>query len=898
VEDTAAMSEERERLRSAGAAWRRWGPYLAERAWGTVREDYSAEGTAWTYFPHDHARSRAYRWSEDGLAGISDDQQRLCFAVALWNGQDAILKERLFGLAGPQGNHGEDVKEYYFYLDSTPTHSWMRMLYKYPQAAFPYERLVQENTRRGRNDPEFELIDTGVFDGNRYFDVFVEYAKAAPDDILVRIRAVNHGPEAATLHCLPTLWFRNTWSWGRDDRRPLLVERVLPGGAAARHAIHSRHPTLGEHVLYAEDADEVLFTNNETNTGRLWGVVPAPPAVKDAFHEYVVRGNSAALAADRAGTKAAVRYLRSIPGAGAATIRLRLAAVSPSAASPRDALADFDTIMDRRRQEADEFYAELGAWAGPSPAPEVADRLRIQRQALGSLLWSKQFFHYDLKHWLDGDPAQPAPPAARRRGRNREWVHLNLGDVMSMPDTWEYPWFASWDLAFHCVALTLVDPDFAKEQLVLVGQARCAHPNGQIPAYEWDFGDVNPPVLAWAAWRVYQIDREASGRADRAFLQRIFHKQLLYFTWWVNRKDAEGRNIFQGGFLGLDNIEVFDRSAPLPTGGYIEQSDGTTWMSAFCLNMMAIALELAREDPVYEDIAIKFFEHFLYIAAAMAGLDGEGVSLWDEADGLFYDVLRTPDGARVPLRVQSMVGLIPLFAVETIEPDVLAVLPGFERRLGWFLEHRPDLAQLVSRWHVPGAGDRRMVALVRGHRMKQLLRRALDPGCFLSDGGLRSVSKYHAAHPYVLRVRDQEFVVAYEPAESRSGVFGGNSNWRGPVWFPLNYLIVEGIRKFHHYYGNDFRVECPTGSGQYRTLGDVAGELSRRLIGLFERGADGRRPSLGPSELFQRDPEWRDHLRFHEFFHGDTGAGLGASQQTGWTALVAVLIHELGRGAR
>ncbi|HVQ73900.1 MAG TPA: glucosidase [Candidatus Binatia bacterium] len=892
------MSRERQRLR-AGGDWRKWGPYLAERAWGTVREDYSADGRAWSYFPHDHARSRTYRWSEDGLAGISDEQQRLCFALALWNGRDSILKERLFGLAGPEGNHGEDVKEYYFYLDSTPTHSWMRMLYKYPHAAFPYQRLVEEAARRGRHDPEFELVDTGVFDENRYFDVVVDYAKAAPDDILIRIQVVNRGPEPATLHCLPTLWFRNTWRWGRDARLPVLVESELPPAAGARHAIHARHAILGEYMLYGEGADEVLFTSNESNAARLWGTAPATPAVKDAFHDYIVHGQRAALTADRAGTKAALSYVRLVPGGETVTIRLRLAALPAGATPlPRDPLADFDAVMAQRQQEADEFYAELQAWAGPSPDPAVADRLAIQRQALGSLLWSKQFFHYDLKHWLDGDPGQPPPPAARRQGRNHEWIHLNLGDVISMPDTWEYPWFAAWDLAFHCVALALVDAEFAKAQLVLMGTARCAHPNGQVPAYEWNFGDVNPPVLAWAAWRVYQIDREMNGRPDRAFLERVFHKQLLYFTWWVNRKDAEGRNIFEGGFLGLDNIEVFDRSAPLPTGGYIEQSDGTSWMSAFCLNMMTIALELAIQDPVYEDIAIKFFEHFLYIAAAMAGVEGDAVSLWDESDGLFYDVLRLPGGARVPLRVQSMVGLLPLFAVETIEPDVLTGLPDFEQRMGWFFTHRPDLAGLVSRWHVPGAGDRRMVALVRGHRMKQLLKRALDPAAFLSDYGLRSLSKYHREHPYVLRVHGEEFAVGYEPGESQTRLFGGNSNWRGPVWFPLNYLIVEGLRKFHHYYGDEFKVECPTGSGQYRTLAEIALDISCRLIALFARGADGRRPALGATELFQRDPEWRDRLRFHEFFHGDTGAGLGASQQTGWTALVAVLIQEHGRSAR
>ncbi|MCI0547092.1 MAG: glucosidase [Candidatus Rokubacteria bacterium] len=893
------MSTEDERLAADGAAWRRWGPYLSERAWGTVREDYSADGTAWTYFPHDHARSRAYRWSEDGLAGISDDQQRLCFAWALWNGRDPILKERLFGLSGPEGNHGEDVKEYYFYLDATPTYSWMQMLYKYPQAAFPYAELVEENRRRGRHDPELELIDTGVFDGSRYFDVLVEYAKATPGDILIRLSASNRGPAPAALHCLPTLWFRNTWSWGDVGPRPALVESQISDGPGGRHrAVHARHPTLGDHVLSCPGADELLFTENETNATRLWKVPSASAAVKDAFHEAVIHCRRDALATDRGGTKAAARYVRMIAPGATETLRLRLTRIAPGAPATADPLAGFDATMTLRRQEADEFYAARQCWAAPHPDPATLDRMLIQRRALASLLWSRQFYQYEVKRWLDGDPGQPTPPAARRRGRNHAWTHLNLADVISMPDKWEYPWFAAWDHAFHAVALARVDPEFAKQQLLLLGAARCAHPNGQIPAYEWALGDVNPPVLAWAAWRVYRMDRARNRHGDRAFLERVFHKQLLFFTWWVNRKDQDGRNIFEGGFLGLDNIEVFDRSAPLPTGGYIEQSDGTSWMSMFCLDMMQIALELAREDSVYEDIAVKFFEHFLYIAAAMAGLVDNGISLWDETDGFFYDVLRLPDGRRVPLRAQSMVGLIPLFAVVTIEPETLEALPCFGERLEWFLAHRPDLAGLVSRWHVPGTGDRRLVALVRGHRMKLLLRRALDPAAFLSDGGVRSLSKRHAAEPFVLDALGQQFVVGYEPAESQSGAFGGNSNWRGPVWFPLNYLLIEALRRFHHYYGDDFRVECPTGSGHYLTLAEIADELSRRLIGLFARNAAGQRPVLGAPEVFQRDPEWRDHLRFHEYFHGDTGAGLGAGQQTGWTALVALLIEAQGRPTR
>jgi mannosylglycerate hydrolase MGH1-like protein len=887
------MTAEQERLRTAGDSWRKWGPYLSERAWGTVREDYSPSGTAWDYFPHEHARSRVYRWNEDGLAGLCDDTQHLCFALALWNERDPILKERLFGLTGPEGNHGEDVKEYYFYLDSTPTHSYMRMLYKYPQTEFPYARLVDENRRRSKEDLEFELIDTGVFDSDRYFEVFVEYAKASPDDILVRISAVNRGPDPAALHLLPTLWFRNTWSWGRDDRRPALtVNRRGAAPSVQTRTIRAEHHTLGAYELVCEAADEILLTNNETNSARLFGVPNASPHVKDAFNEFVVQGNREALSQEAAGTKAAAHYRRTVGAGETVTIRLRLSTCAGTKQRSRDAFADFDALFAQRQSEAEAFYDAL------QPVGLDDDARVIQRQAFAGMLWSKQFYHYDVEQWLDGDPAQPPPPPERRNGRNHAWTHLNNQEVLSMPDKWEYPWFAAWDLAFHCIPLALLDPEFAKQQLILFGREWYQHPNGQKPAYEWAFGDVNPPVLAWAAWRVYKIDQHRSGRSDLSFLERVFQKQMLYFTWWVNRKDTAGNNVFQGGFLGLDNIGVFDRSAPLPTGGYIEQSDGTSWMGMFCLNMMTMSLELARYNPVYEDIATKFFEHFLYIAGAMNNIGGMGISLWDNDDEFFYDVLSLPGGSRRPLKVRSMVGLIPLFAVETIEPAMLDALPGFKQRLEWFLDHRPHLAGLVSRWHEAGLGERRLVALVRGHRMKCLLRRALDTAEFLSDYGIRALSKHHEQEPYVLRADGNEYVVRYEPAESRSGLFGGNSNWRGPVWFPLNYLIIESLQKFHHYYGDDFKVECPTGSGQYRTLNGVADELSQRLIRLFLRDAHGRRPVFGGQEKFQLDPHWRNYVPFYEYFHGDIGAGIGASHQTGWTGTVAKLIQQQAESLR
>ncbi|MBK8004948.1 MAG: glucosidase [Gemmatimonadetes bacterium] len=872
------MSAEQERLeqqRKGTADWRRWGPYLAERQWGTVREDYSADGAAWHYFPHDHAQSRAYRWGEDGLAGVSDAQQRLCLSLALWNGQDPILKERLFGLTNAEGNHGEDVKELYYYLDATPSHAYLKMLYKYPQRAFPYEALVRENARRGVGEPEFELLDTGVLDDDRYFDVEVEYAKASADDLVVRITAHNRGPEAAELHLLPQLWFRNTWSWQAEAERPSL--------RADNGAVLVQHPTLGAYRWAPEGAVELLFTDNETNAPRLYGAEPDARRYKDAFHERVIHGNRDALRADRMGTKAAAWYRATIAAGGSYAVTVRL---SPGhEAPPRSRPADARALLELRRQEADQFYAELQAGI-----PDADARL-VQRQALAGMLWSKQFFHYDVPAWLEGDPAQPAPPGGRKHGRNREWRHLNNADIISMPDTWEYPWYAAWDLAFHCIPLALVDPEFAKEQLVLLTREWYMHPNGQLPAYEWAFGDVNPPVHAWATWRVFQMDRKRRGGAgDLAFLERVFHKLMLNFTWWVNRKDAQGRNVFQGGFLGLDNIGVFDRSAPLPTGGHINQADGTAWMGMYSLNLMRIALELARHNRVYEDIATKFFEHFLHIAEAMTNLGGDGVALWDEQDQFYYDVLNTPDDRLIPLRVRSMVGLIPLFAVETIEESLLEELPEFARRLRWFLDYRPELAALVSRWGEPGMGERRLLSLLRGHRMKKLLQRMLDETEFLSPYGIRALSKHHEATPYVFDVMGMPLTVRYQPGESDSGLFGGNSNWRGPIWFPVNYLLIESLQKFHHYYSDDFRVECPTGSGRHLTLAEVADELSRRLAGIFLRDGEGRRAVFGANEKLQRDPHFRDLVLFHEYFHGDSGRGVGASHQTGWTGLIAKLL--------
>jgi hypothetical protein len=885
------MEEDKRLDEPAAHGWKQWGPYLSERQWGTVREDYSPGGTAWDSFSHDAARSRAYRWGEDGLFGLSDDQQILCFSPALWNGHDPILKERLFGLTNSEGNHGEDVKECYYYLDATPTHSYLKALYKYPQRPYPYTQLVDENRRRGKDDPEFELIDTGAFDDGRYFDVVTEYAKRSPSDIFIRITVHNRGPESAVAHVLPQLWFRNTWAWAPQASRPEL--------ALEDDVLVARSAELGEYRLYRACPPERearrrngdapwLFTDNDTNTRRLFGQTAAAGHFKDAFHELVVDGNRGAINPEGRGTKAAAHYQFDIPAGSHAIIRLRL---SPGVHA--DPFAGFDELIEQRRAEADRFYGRLQSGLSD-------DQRLVQRQALAGMIWSKQFFYYDVPQWLEGDPGQPGPPQERRRGRNHEWAHLNNADIISMPDKWEYPWYAAWDLAFHTISLALVDPDFAKRQLVLLTREWYMHPNGQLPAYEWAFGDVNPPVHGWATWRVFQMDRKRrrltrpDDPGDLEFLERVFHKLMLNFTWWVNRKDAEGRNVFQGGFLGLDNIGVFDRSAPLPTGGYINQSDGTSWMAMYCLNLMRIALELAQHNHVYEDIATKFFEHFLHIAEAMTKI-GDGMGLWSEEDGFFYDVLNLPDGQTLPLKVRSMVGLIPLFAVETLDPELYEKLPGFAERLDWFLNYRPDLAALVSRWNEPGTGERRLLSLLRGSRMKKLLRRMLDETEFLSDYGIRALSRHHEAHPYMLDWGGQRFSVSYQPGESTSGLFGGNSNWRGPIWMPVNFLIIESLQKFHHYYGDDFKVECPAGSGRYHTIGEVAAELATRLSRLFLRDETGRRPVFGDNVRLQTDPHFRDYVLFHEYFHGDTGRGVGASHQTGWTGLVAKLLQGASR---
>jgi hypothetical protein len=856
-----------------GTHWRRWGPYLSERQWGTVREDYSEYGNAWEYFSHDHARSRAYRWGEDGIGGFGDDRLLLCLGLGLWNGRDPILKERLFGLTNSEGNHGEDVKELYYYLDGTPTHSYMRMLYKYPQAAFPYERLVEENRRRGRTEPEFELIDTGVFSDNRYFDVEIEYAKADVDDILLQLTVHNRAAEAADLHVLPQLWARNTWSWQPDSMRPQLVAR-------GDDSISVDHPDLAHLQLCCEGRPEFLFCENETNIRRLWGMDAPGHYFKDGVNDYVVLGDSHAVNPERRGTKVAAHYRLSLAPNGRARIRARLTLDEAAGG-----LGNFDTALEQRRAEADEFYAAL--------QEDISDpdaRL-VQRQAIAGLLWTKQFFYIDIPEWLHGDPLQPPPPSSRLHGRNADWPHLNNADVVMVPDKWEYPWYAAWDLAFQAVAVALVDPRFAKSQLLLLTRDWYMHPNGQLPAYEWAFGDVNPPVHAWAAWRVYEIDRDhRGGKGDRDFLERVFHKLMLNFTWWVNRKDVEGRNVFQGGFLGMDNIGIFDRSAPLPTGGYINQSDGTAWMAMYTLNLMRIALELAIGDHVYEDIASKFFEHFLYIAEAMTNIGGDGIGLWDDQDEFYYDVLHLPNGERIPMRVRSLVGLIPLFAVEVLDSSALQKMPKFNARTRWFLEHRPNLARLVSRWH-DANGDRHLLSLLRGHRMKRLLNRMLDETLFLSDFGVRSLSKTHGEHPYVFEHEGTRLSVNYVPGDSATAVFGGNSNWRGPIWMPVNFLIIESLYRFHSYYGDDFRVECPVGSGKMLHLGEVAVDLSRRLCNIFLRGPDGRRPIFGNSPIEQKDPHFRDNVLFYEFFHGETGRGLGASHQTGWTALIALLLR-------
>ncbi|MBD2515927.1 glucosidase [Nostoc sp. FACHB-973] len=863
------------------AHWRRWGPYLSDRQWGTVREDYSPNGTAWDYFTHDQARSRAYRWGEDGIFGISDNHQRLCFAIALWNGEDSILKERIFGLTGSEGNHGEDVKEYYFYLDSTPTHSYMKALYKYPQTAFPYSQLVAENQRRNRQEPEFELLDTGVFDDNRYFDVFVEYAKHSAEDILIQITIVNQGIEAKTLHLLPTLWFRNTWCWNGDADKPILKEIKSD---RSFNIIEASHPSLGNRWLYCQEATEVLFTDNETNYQRLFGSPNTSVYVKDGINDYIVNGQKSAVNPDKIGTKASADYVLTLGASETKTIKLRLSN-APNLVEPFG--NEFEVIFSQRQQEAEEFYQRI------TPYPLSEDMRNVQRQAFAGMLWSKQFYHYIVENWLKGDRNTPTPPPERQNGRNQEWFHLYNEDILSMPDKWEYPWFAAWDLAFHTIPLAMIDPDFAKYQLDVLTREWYMHPNGQIPAYEWAFGDVNPPVHAWATWRIYKIEQKIYGRTDRQFLERVFQKLMLNFTWWVNRKDAEGNNVFQGGFLGLDNIGVFDRSAALPTGGHIDQSDGTSWMGMYCLNMLAIALELAKSNPVYEDIATKFFEHFLYIADAMNKIGEMEASLWNESDGFYYDVLHLHE-RQITLKVRSMVGLIPLFAIESIEPETLKMLPGFKKRLEWFIQNRPDLRQNVACMETKGIGARRLLAIVSRDKLRSILQKMLDESEFFSPYGIRAVSRFHAEHPYTFDVNGSQFRVDYEPAESSSGLFGGNSNWRGPIWFPVNFLLIESLQKFYYYLGDDFKVECPTGSGKMMTLWEVACELSQRLTRIFLQNASGQRPVYGGIQKFQNDPHWQNLILFHEYFHGDNGAGIGASHQTGWTGLVAQLIQQFG----
>lgn len=868
------------------ANWKKWGPYLSERAWGTVREDYSRGGNPWDFFPHDHARSRAYRWNEDGLAGICDRDQYLCFAVALWNGRDPILKERMFGLAGNEGNHGEDVKEYYFYLDSTPTHSYMKMLYKYPQQAYPYADLVTENKRRSYADPEYELLDTGIFDQDEYFDVFVEYAKATEDDILIQITAVNRGAHSAPCHILPTLWFRNTWDWGypngpMDDVPKKPSMRQIP--AQGEHTtIMASHPAGGSHYLYFESPTDLLFTENETNNKKLFGIPNASPYVKDAFHRYVVDGEAEAVNPNRIGTKAAGHRVYTVAAGATATCRLRLTPHTHPAP-----FCDFDAIFATRQAEADDFYQKLQS---PNLTQDIK---KIQRQAFAGMLWSKQLYYFDVEQWLKEDAGKKKYAQPNYSARNSEWEHLVNFDVISMPDKWEYPWYASWDLAFHVIPLALLDADFAKRQVVLMTREWYMHPNGQLPAYEWNFSDVNPPVLVWAAWRVYKIDAATSGIFDTEFLKGIFHKLMLNFTWWVNRKDPDGHNVFQGGFLGLDNISLFDRSKPLPAGGHIEQSDGTAWMAFYSILMMKMALELSKSDPIYQDCATKFFEHYLRIAYAMVDVGDKGISLWDDHDGFFYDVLHLPHQI-IPLKVRSLVGLLPLFAVETFETAYLESQEVFSRRITWFIHKRADYKAHMACMFTPGEGERHLLAILDRSRLVRVLKYMLDENEFLSEYGIRSLSKYHKDHACTAHLEGNEFSICYQPAEADSGLFGGNSNWRGPIWLPINFLIIESLQKFHHYYGCDLKVEFPTGSDNLLTLEEVAQELSKRLMKLFCRNEHGERPIFGKQRKFQDDPHWRDMLLFHEYFHGDTGAGLGASHQTGWTGLVAKLIRQSG----
>ena len=872
-----------EAARSHTMAWRKWGPYLSERQWGTVREDYSADGNAWDYFSHDQARSRSYHWGEDGLAGLSDEKQLLCFALALWNGRDPILKERMFGLTNSEGNHGEDVKEYYFYLDSTPTHSYMKCLYKYPQAAFPYDDLVTTNKARSRKDMEYELLDTGVFNGDRYFDVFVEYAKQTPEDILIQITVCNRGPEPATLHVLPTLWFRNIWTWLPDTVKPSLNQVTCEKGYGAVKANHSQ---LGERYLYCEGDAPLLFTENETNNERIFGKPNASPYVKDGINNYVVHGKQDAVNLGQTGTKAAANYIISVGGCETTIIRLRLSDLEPAAIG--DPFSSFAQIMETRRGEADEFYRAI------TPERVREDEALVMRQALAGMLWSKQYFYFDVATWLKEHGVDPEQSSDIQM-RNSEWFHMVNEHIISMPDKWEYPWYAAWDLAFHTIALSTVDADFAKEQLDLMLRNYYLHPTGQIPAYEWNFSDVNPPVHAWAAIFLYRTEQALHGEGDVDFLKRSFAKLALNFTWWVNRKDRFGKNLFEGGFLGLDNIGVFDRSAPLPTGGHLEQADGTAWVAMFCQNMLEIGIELAAQDPDYSEMVTKFVDHFLWIARAMNKIGTDG--MWDDEDGFYYDVLRHPDGRATRLKVRSMVGLLPLCATTVVEPWQRKRVPGVTAMFQERLRRMPKLLESI---HPTGQGhrgvaDRGIFALVNPERLRRILSRMLDENEFLSPYGIRAISRYHADHPYVVHVGGQEYRVNYLPAESDTGMFGGNSNWRGPIWMPVNVVLIRALLQFYVYYGDNFKIECPTGSGNWMNLFDVAKEIATRLTRIFRRDESGRRPVYGGTEKFQTDPYWKDCILFYEYFHGDNGAGLGASHQTGWTGLIAKLIDLFGR---
>lgn len=861
------MNAEQARLKENNG-WKKWGPYVSDRQWGTVREDYSPNGDAWNYITHDMARSKTYRWSEEGIAGISDDQQLFCFAVALWNKKDPILKERYFGLTNPQGNHGEDVKELYYYLDSTPTHSYMKMLYKYPQQAYPYNWLVDENKKRSRNDMEFELIDTRVFDKDEYFDVFTEYTKNTAEDILIKITIYNRGGQDASLNVLPTVWFRNTWAWGYDDYKPGLSYE-------SDGVIDIYHKRLGQFWLKAEGDPELLFCDNETNTKRLYHYDNGKQYNKDGINDYLIH-QTETVNPKKTGTKAAVNYDLIVPAKQNTVIRLRLTKEAKSS------FADFDDVFKARQVEADEFYNAIQGHIANE------DHKMVQRQAFAGMLWSKQFYHYDINHWLNGDPAEPKPPIDRRRGRNSKWTHLNTRDVISMPDKWEYPWFASWDLAFHCLSLANVDMDFAKKQLLLLTRDWYMHPNGQLPAYEWDFSDTNPPVLAMATWTIYNKDKRSNdGKGDTHFLERIFHKLILNFTWWVNRKDALGNNIFEGGFLGLDNIGVFDRNIQLPSGQHLEQADGTSWMAMYALNLLRIAAELTTYNIAYADIASKFFEHFIYIVGAMDNLGQNQEGLWDEEDGFFYDQLRSTDNTIQKMKVRSVVGLIPLFATEILDDGDITDSPVFKSRMKWFSDNRPDLTSLVSHWYEKNSEGKHLLSLLRGYRMKSLLKYMLDENEFLSEYGIRALSKYHLDNPYHTVVDGHEFSVKYTPAESDSGLFGGNSNWRGPIWVPMNYLIIDSLHRFHQYYGDDFKVECPTNSGIFMNLKEIADEIYFRLLRIFLKDENGKRAVYGNYAKMQTDPYFKDHLLFHEYFDGDNGRGLGASHQTGWTGLIS-----------